>query len=286
MHYIGISGWTYAPWRGVFYHEDLPQRDELAFASRQFRSIEINGTHYALQKPTTFRQWYDVTPKDFVFSVKGSRYITHLRRLKDVEEPLANFFASGVLALNDKLGPFLWQLPPNFKYDHDLIAKFFKLLPPTSAAASLLAKKHTGMVKERAWLRPGPQRALRHCIEVRNESFMVPEFFDLLRKYKIAFVFADTAGKWPYREDLTADFVYIRLHGDVKLYASGYSDSALDHWAERIREWGKGSQPKDAKLLTPKSRATKGGKDVYVYFDNDMKVKAPGDAHRLEERLR
>ena len=285
MNYIGISGWTYAPWRGVFYPEGLPQKQELAFASRQFNSIEINGTHYALQKPSTFRAWHDAVPDDFVFSVKGSRFITHLRRLRDVEEAMANFFASGVLALRKKLGPFLWQLPPNFQYDRQTVSDFLDLLPRNTQAASTLAKKHTGVLKERAYMKASPRQVLRHCLEVRHESFMVPGFFELLRRHNIAFVMADTAGKWPYAEDITADFIYIRLHGDKQIYASGYGDDALDRWASRIRLWMKGSQPRDAKLVSPKSKTPKGAKDIYVYFDNDMKVHAPEDAGNLARRL-
>jgi len=282
---IGISGWTYAPWRGVFYPDDLTQKRELEYASRQFRSIEINGTHYSLQRPTTFRRWYEETPEDFVFSVKGSRYITHIRRLKNVGQPLANFFASGVLTLREKLGPFLWQLPPSLRFDADVLTAFLKLLPPTTTAAAKLARQHDDSLKARADLQPGPRRRLRHCMEVRHESFMVPEFFALLRRYKVAFVFADTAGKWPYAEDLTSDFVYIRLHGDKKIYVSGYTPEALDCWAGRIKSWNRGRQPRDARLVTPRAEATRQKRDVYVYFDNDLKVKAPEDSRELARRL-
>ncbi len=283
---VGISGWTYQGWRGKFYPKNLKHREELAFASRELSSIEINGTHYSLQRSESFRRWREETPRSFVFSVKGSRYITHLRRLKDVEVPLANFFASGVLALREKLGPFLWQLPPSFRFDAKRLEAFLKLLPRTREAAVRLAKKHDERMKGRMWAREGSGRRLRHCLEVRHESFMVPEFFVLLRKYRVAFVFADTAGKWPYAEDLTSDFVYIRLHGDEELYASGYGDKALTDWAKKIRHWQAGGQVQKAVLATPRRLAPKIRKrDVYVYFDNDAKVKAPGDARRLEELL-
>lgn len=285
MNRIGISGWTYAPWRGVFYPDDLAQKNELEYASRQFNSIEVNGTHYALQRPVTFRKWYEQTPEGFVFSIKGSRYITHIRRLKEVEKPLANFFASGVLALREKLGPFLWQIPPSLKFDADILSTFLQLLPRTTEAAAHLARRHDSALKARAHLQPGPDHPLHHCLEVRHDSFMVPEFFDLLRKYKVAFVFADTAGKWPYAEDLTSDFVYIRLHGDQQIYVSGYTQDALDHWAQRIRSWNRGAQPRDAKLVTPRGKATRLKRDVYVYFDNDVKVKAPENARDLARRL-
>ena len=285
MFYIGISGWTYKGWRGVFYPEKLPQKRELEHASREFNSIEINGTHYSLQKPDTFKSWAEQTPKHFIFSIKGSRYITHLKRLKDIETPLANFFASGVLALGEKLGPFLWQLPPSLKFDGERIGRFLKLLPHNTRAAARLAKKHDDRMANRTWTKPGGNRPLRHCVEVRHPSFMVPEFFDLLRKYGAAFVFADTAGKWPYAEDLVADFVYVRLHGDKQLYVSGYTERALRRWASRLRKWAKTSWPRDAKLIAAKRPKTPQIKDVFVYFDNDVKVRAPADAKRLREIL-
>lgn len=285
MVHIGISGWTYAGWRGVFYPEHLPHRQELAYASRHFRSIEVNGTHYALQRPGIFRRWHKETPEQFLFSVKASRYITHLKRLRDIEIPLANFFASGVLALGEKLGPFLWQLPPNLSFDREQLETFLALLPHSTIAAARLARKHDATMKGRAWTRPGPRRRLRHCLEVRHESFLTPEFFALLRRHKVAFVFADTAGKWPYAEDLTGDFAYIRLHGDKELYVSGYTEAALGRWAKRIARWAEGGQPRDARLVTPRNRAKRQKRDIFVYFDNDAKVKAPGDAAALRKIL-
>lgn len=273
---IGISGWTYAPWRGVFYPVGLSHAKELGYASRQFNSIEINGTHYSLQRPEVFRRWYDQTPEGFVFSVKGSRYITHLRRLRDVEIPLANFFASGVLGLEEKLGPFLWQFPPGFRFDADVMNGFLKLLPKTTSRAAKLAARHDEKVHGRSLLKTSGNRRLRHCLEVRHSSFLVPEFFSLLRRYHVAFVFADTAGKWPYAEELTSDFVYVRLHGDRQIYVSGYTAEALQSWADRIRSWRDGEQH------GAKGRArTQGSRDVYVYFDNDVKVRAPFDAREL-----
>lgn len=284
--YTGISGWTYPGWRGVFYPRGLPHRRELEYASRQLRSIEINGTHYSLQRPETFQRWHDETPRRFLFSVKGSRYITHIKRLKNIEKPLANFFASGVLALREKLGPFLWQLPPSLKFDPGHIGVFLSLLPHSTWEAARLARRHDATVTGRAWMKATPRRRLRHCLEVRHESFMVPEFFDLLRRHKVAFVFADTAGKWPYAEDLTAGFAYLRLHGDKKIYVSGYTQKALARWAKRILRWKSGGQPRDAVLVTPRNRARKTPKDVFIYFDNDTKVKAPADAKRLRAMLR
>ena len=225
---IGISGWRYVGWRGKFYPKGLPQHRELEFASGTFNSVEINGSFYSLQRSSSYQRWYSDTPDDFVFSVKGARFITHMKKLRDVETPLANFFASGVLALRGKLGPILWQLPPNFGWDPERLTRFFKMLPRNTAQAAKLAKKHDDKLKTRAWMKIDPAAGpLRYAVEVRHPSFMVPEFFALLRKHKIAFVFADTAKKWPYAEDLTADFVYIRLHGDKELYVSGYNNKAL-----------------------------------------------------------
>jgi uncharacterized protein YecE (DUF72 family) len=263
---IGISGWRYEPWRGVFYPEGLAQHRELEFASRRFPTLEINGTFYSLQRPAHFQDWYDATPPGFLFAVKGSRFISHMKRLKDVEKPLANFFASGIFNLRDKLGPFLWQFPPNFRFDAARLDAFFELLPRDLEAALRLARRRDARVKGRCRLAIDANRPLRHAIEIRHESFLVPEFVELLRRHNVAFVVADTAGKWPFVEDVTADFMYLRLHGDKVLYASGYSDAALELWAERIRAWGR-------------------SRDVYCYFDNDMKVKAPFDALRLMARL-
>lgn len=282
---VGISGWTYPGWRGTFYPEDLRQRCELEYASRQFSSIEINGTHYSLQRPESFLRWRAETPRGFVFSVKGSRYITHIRRLKDVEEPLANFFASGVLALQEKLGPFLWQLPPSFRYDPSTIDSFLALLPRTVEAAARLARRHDAKVDVRTWLDVRVNRRLRHCMEVRHSSFMVPGFFATLRRHRVAFVFADTAGKWPYAEDLTADFAYLRLHGAEELYVSSYGEAALAQWARKIRRWHAGGQVRDAALITSRRLTPRRKRDIYVYFDNDAKVKAPGDARALDRLL-
>jgi uncharacterized protein YecE (DUF72 family) len=212
---IGISGWRYPPWRGgAFYPKGLAQHRELEYASRVLPSIELNGSFYSLQRPENYAAWYDDTPAGFVFSVKGSRYITHMLRLSDVETALANFFASGIANLREKLGPFLWQLPPNFRYDAGKIDRFLGMLPRDTDAASALARRRDAKVKGRARISFGPVRPLRHAMEIRHESFVDPSFIALLRKHGAAFVIADTAGKWPQYEDVTTDFVYIRLHGD------------------------------------------------------------------------
>jgi len=282
---IGISGWRYPPWRGVFYPERLPQRAELAYASRKLSSIEINGSFYSLQRPEFYAQWRDETPDGFVFSVKGGRFITHMLKLRNVEPALANFFASGVANLAEKMGPFLWQLPPMLGYDPGRLASFFDLLPRDTDAAAALARRRNDKVKGRARLAFGANRPLRHCLEVRHASFANPEFVALLREHRIGLVVADTAGRWPYAEDVTADFVYARLHGDKELYVSGYTPKGLARWTERIRRWSCGAAPTDARLFAPDAPPTKGPRDVYVYFDNDAKVKAPRDAMRLARLL-
>jgi len=264
---IGISGWRYAPWRGVFYPEGLAQRRELEYCGRHFPTVEINGSFYSLQRPEYYEQWYRETPAGFVFAVKGSRYITHMLRLANVEKPLANFFASGILALEDKLGPFLWQFPERFRFDPERLDAFFRLLPRTSAQALALARRRDARMTGRARLATGADRPLRHAIEIRHPSFVSDDFVSLLRKSGVGLVVADTAGKWPKLFDVTAPFVYVRLHGDKELYASGYTKRGLDAWAKRIRAWDRA------------------GRDVYVYFDNDMKVKAPFDALSLMRKL-
>jgi len=282
---IGISGWRYEGWRGVFYPEGLAQRRELEYASRAFRSIEINGTFYSLQRPEHFQEWYDATPPDFTFAVKGSRFISHMKRLKDVEKPLANFLASGLFNLREKTGPFLWQFPPNFHFNADKLEAFFELLPRDAQSALALARRRDERVKGRSRLAIDGNRELRHAIEIRHESFLDPAFVALLRKHNVALVVADTAGKWPFVEDVTADFMYIRLHGDKVLYASGYSDRALDLWAERIRAWSTGGERAGGRKICERAPARRASRDVYCYFDNDAKVKAPFDAARLIAKL-
>jgi len=260
---VGISGWRYAPWRGVFYPKGLPQRRELEYASRALPTIEINGSFYSLQKPAYYAAWDRETPKGFVFSVKGSRFITHMLKLKEPERAMARFFGSGLLGLGPKLGPILWQFPQQFPFDEERFRRFLELLPGDAREAEKLSRRHDE-------LQPGGEAResskLRYAVEIRHDSYRDKRFFELLRRRNAALVVADTAGKWPYLEERTAEFMYVRLHGDVELYASGYSDAALDRWAARIRTW--------------KRRG-----DVYCYFDNDAKVKAPFDAMTLMGKL-
>jgi len=282
---IGISGWTYAPWRGTFFPKGLKQKQELAYASRRLNSIEINGTFYSLQRPQSYGDWYAQTPADFVFSVKAPRFITHIRRLKEVETPLANFFASGVLRLSEKLGPLLWQLPPNFAYDPERLEAFFRLLPRTTKEAADLARHHDSHVRHGSWLEMDRNQPLLHALEVRHSSFETPEFIALLRAHDIALVVADTAGKWPALEDLTSNFVYVRLHGAERLYVSGYTPAALDSWAAKIRAWVRGWSSASAHRIAPVPKTATGLRDIYVYFDNDVKTRAPFDAMSLAHRL-
>ena len=283
--FIGISGWRYAPWRGVFYPKTLTQNRELEFASRVLPTIEINGSFYSLQRPESYAAWYAATPPNFVFSVKGNRYITHILRLRDIEKPLANVFASGVFNLREKLGPFLWQFPPSFRYEPEQLEHFLSLLPRNTEAALELARKREPRMKGRARLAIDKNRQVHHAMEIRNASFVDDSFVTLLRKYKVALVVADTAGKWPYQEDVISDFIYLRLHGDKELYASGYTEAALDRWAMRIRAWSTGAEPSDAKRISQMPASQRASRDIYCYFDNDIKVKAPFDAKRLIEKL-
>lgn len=280
---IGISGWRYKPWRDNFYPKGLVQKKELYFASRSVNSIEINGSFYALQTPERYRGWYAEVPKDFVFSVKAPRYITHIRRLDDIEEPLANFFASGIFELKEKLGAILWQFPPSFKFNPEQFRAFLQLLPHSTQAAETFTQTHHSQFRL-------PEQfphhfSLRHAVEIRNISFANESFIALLREFNIAFVIADTAGRWPYAEDITSDFVYMRLHGDTELYNSGYSPEAIEHWYKRINAWRKGTQPRDAKLFG--KRANLGESlDVFCYFDNTDKLWAPKDARELSRLLK
>jgi uncharacterized protein YecE (DUF72 family) len=287
--YIGISGWRYAPWRGTFYPPGLPQRRELEHASSLLSSIEINGSFYSLQRPESYVAWAAQTPPGFVFSVKGPRFITHMKKLTDAATPLANFFASGVLALGPKLGPVLWQLPPMLGFDAARLTRFFDALPRTTTAAAELATAHDERLDDRAWTTTDADRPLRHALEVRHATYVTPELVEVLRRHDVALVVADTAGKWPHLEDVTSDFVYVRLHGDTELYVSGYDDAALDAWAAKVRGWLAGETFVGGPVAAPGSvaglPATRGGRDVYVYFDNDVKVRAPFDAMGLAARV-
>jgi uncharacterized protein YecE (DUF72 family) len=283
---VGISGWRYPGWRGNFYPPGLAQRRELEYAASHFSTLEINGTFYSLQRPESFAQWYHQTPRGFRFAVKGGRYITHFLKLKGIEAPLANFFASGVLLLREKLGPILWQFPPKAAFDTDRFEAFLSLLPRNTTQAAALAQGHDRKLrKDRAWTKADAARPVRHAVEVRSDSFLVPEFIEMLRRHNVSLVVSDAASKWPTAEDVTASFVYIRLHGSRRLYVSGYTDKELDRWAARVRVWSSGSEPRNAHVVSgPSPRAI--GRDVYVYFDNtDVKLRAPIDAANFARRV-
>jgi uncharacterized protein YecE (DUF72 family) len=283
---IGISGWRYAHWRGTFYPPKLPQRAELKFNASVFSSVEINGTFYSLQRPSSFKAWAAATPASFVFSVKGPRLITHMYKLRHSEEALANFFASGLLELGPKLGPILWQFPPQMRFDPERFATFFDQLPRTYEECAQMARLHGPRLNGRATLHLTPDAApktrLRHCVEIRDQSFACPEFIALLRRHDIGLVVADTVG-WPLLFDLTSDFVYCRLHGSQELYASGYDDLALNLWADRVVGWSQGLSREDHRASPAKAKDKP--RYVYVYFDNDAKVRAPFDAQALAAKV-
>jgi uncharacterized protein YecE (DUF72 family) len=276
----------YPPWRGNFYPAGLPQTLELDYASRQFNAIEVNGTFYSLQRPSTFRSWYASSPPGFVFSLKGGRYLTHMRKLKDPRQPLANFFASGLLGLREKLGPILWQFPPFMPFDEDRFTKFFEYLPRDTVELARLGKKHAAFLKKRVYLETDEKRPVRHAVEFRHESFLTERFITLLRKHNIALVVADVASRFPTAEDVTADWVYVRLHGSRKLYVSGYSPREIAAWAAKFRAWHQGVEPPKARRTGGKAAPAATGRDVYAFFDNtDVKLRAPVDARRMAKTL-
>ena len=266
---MGISGWLYPPWRGVFYPKGVRQADELDYAARHVTSIEVNGSFYSLQRPSNWLRWRDAVPPDFVFAVKGPRFITHIKRLGDIDAPMANFFASGLLALGSRLGPVLWQLPPNLGFDEALLDAFLARLPRSHGAAAAIARHRDRRMSGRTSyaLAAPADRELRHAVEVRHPSFETDAWRSLLERHGVASVTADTAGKYPRVDWVTADFAYARLHGEEELYVSGYDAESLDRWADWVR----------ANLAA--------GRDAFVYFDNDVKVRAPFDAMALIERL-
>lgn len=270
--FIGISGWRYKPWRGVFYPKGLVQRNELAFVADRLDSVEINGSFYALQTPASFQRWAREVPEDFVFAVKGGRYLTHILRLKNIQTALPNFFASGLLALGPRLGPILWQLPPTLSFDAGLMRSFLQALPRSTAAAVEVARGHDERLDGRSWLHTDADRPLRHAVEVRHPSFECDEFADLMREQDVGIVVADSAGHFPQIFTVTSDFVYVRLHGAQELYVSGYPDELLHTWADRVVGWLTGDATPDGT-----------SRDVYVYCDNDVKVRAPYDAMRLRD---
>jgi len=260
---VGTSGWRYPRWRGDFYPAGLPQRLELSYLAERTSALEVNATFYGLQRPTTFARWRSEVPAGFVLAVKGSRYVTHVKRTHHARQGLANFLASGVLALGPALGPLLWQLPPTLAFDADDLRAFLDLLPRTTGLAAALAREHDERMAGRALTEAEEDRPLRHVVEPRHESFRDPRCSALLAEHGVGLVVADTAGHYPVLDQVTTDLVYVRLHGSAQLYSGRYSDEALQSWAQRLRGW----------------RAR--GAATYAFFDNDVEGAAPYDAVRL-----
>lgn len=277
---IGMSGWTHDCWRDSFYPKKLSRKEELTYASRKVTSIEVNGTFYALQKPETFQRWYAETPEDFLFAIKAPQFMTHVLRLKEVEEPLSTFLASGLLCLKEKLGPILWQFPPYMTLKDNRFEEFAKILPHTSIQAAALAKNHGVQIQGRTWTETSGNFKMRHAFEFRHPSFMKPEFIEMLRHYGVAVVFADSGKTSPYCEDLTSDFVYLRMHGYGEGFKKGYGTPNLKRLIKKIQTWAAGDQIKDAKTVST-SAPTPGVKDIFVYFDNDETITSPMDAVKL-----
>jgi uncharacterized protein YecE (DUF72 family) len=257
---VGIGGWVFEPWRREFYPKGLPQARELEYASRKVTTIEINATFYRTQKPDSFRKWAAETPDDFVFSLKGPQFATNRRVLAEAGPAIERFFASGLLELKSKLGPVLWQMAPTKKFDPADFAAFLALLPPE------LDGRH-----------------IRHVVEVRHESFVVPSFIELLRKFSVGVAVIDSE-KHPLIADITADFVYARLQRTSEKEKSGYPSRALALWTKRARQWAAGDAPDDLAVLAAASPAS-GARDVFIYLISGAKVRAPAAAMALIDRL-
>lgn len=264
---IGVSGWKYPTWRGDFYPTGLRQVDELTYLAQRMNSAEINGSFYSLKKPELYAGWRDATPEGFRFAVKGGRFITHLKKLIDPGPGLANFFASGPLALGESLGPFLWQLPEALHYDAARTENFLSHLPRTTADASALAQACDRRIVAEPYAQVPATMTLRHALEVRHDSYRDPSFTTMLGEHGVGLVLADTAGRFPQFDQVTTDFVYVRLHGPHRLYFGSYRPGLIRHWADRVDEW------------------TRRGSDVFVYFDNDADGAAPYDAMALAEAV-
>ncbi|MFP4148145.1 MAG: DUF72 domain-containing protein [Nitriliruptoraceae bacterium] len=280
---IGVSGWDYDSWRGSFYPDDLPKRDELGYAGEHFDLIEINATFYRLASPERFAAWRDAVPSGTVLAVKGSRFITHDKKLADVRTPLANLLASGILELGSALGPVLWQLPEQRHFDADRIERFLAALPHDTDHAAELARGHDDRVSDVAY-GPGGNHRMRHVLEVRHPSWLCPEMVAIARRHGVALAISD-ATAWPTTEEVTAGFVYARLHGPGALYASGYSEEQLRSWAGRIARWRAAEEPADAERITDREPPPRKERDVYVAFNNDKDGHAPRDASRLRALL-
>ena len=280
---IGLSGWNYEGWRGDFYPGPLRQSDELAYVGDRFPTVEVNSTFYGLLRPATFSRWYACVPPGFVFALKGSRFITHNKKLANVDAALANFFASGILELDDKLGPILWQLSQHFHFDAQLLDGFLERLPTDTHAAAALARRHDERIEDVGY-GPGAQHRIRHVIEVRHSSWLCAEMAGIARRRGVALAFSHSS-QWPYTEEITAGFVYVRLHGPGRLYASAYGEAALRSWADRLGRWHEAAEPDDADRITSRRAPARKARDVYVYFDNDESGYAPREAAMLRQMV-
>ena len=282
---IGTSGWSYNHWRkNAFYPAGLPQRRELEYLSRRLSTVEINGSFYSLLRPESYAGYRGQVPDGFVFAVKGGQFITHSKKLKDVEVPLANFLASGVLGLEETLGPILWQLP-RMRFDADRVERFLDLLPPDTAAAARLARRHDHRVQGRASFAVERSRRLRHALEVRHPEMLSDPVLLACRRRNVALVFSHNGGEWPYVEEVTAGWCYLRLHGAPKTYGSDYGSDELAVWGERVRLWSQGKEPADAARVSTRLPPQRKSRDVYVYFDNDQSAFAPRNACALQQAL-
>lgn len=257
----GIGGWTYQPWEGTFYPDDLPKKRQLEYASRRLSTIEVNGTYYGTQKPATFAKWASETPDGFVFSLKGNRFVTNRKVLSEAEDSLARFLGSGITELGDRLGPLLWQFAPTKKFDPEDFEGFLKLLPQTQDGI-----------------------ALRHVLEVRHPSFVVPEFADLARKYGVSICYAHHF-TYPEMADVTTDFVYARLQRGDDSIPTAYTPADLDAWAERAKTWAAGGMPGGLPLADETVRIEEKPRDVFVYFIHEGKIRAPQAAQTFIERV-
>jgi len=287
LAWVGISGFSYGGWQGMFYPDDLPKSHWRDFAVSQFNAVELNASFYGTILPKTYAR-YRQAPGDrpFRWAIKGNRFITHRRRLRD-RTSLANFFASGVLELGEAMGPILWQLPPRMNWEPEVLATFLAWLPKDSEAAARFARHHDDNVKEPR-LKGAYEGPLIHVMEVRSRDMIRPEMFEMLAEHEVGFVLTDSAGNWPYVEEITSGVVYCRLHGHQQTYASRYTDDELDWWAERARAWMAGrdwDDPVRATDAAARSGCIGQEHDVYFFFDNDSRGHAPFDARRLAQRL-
>ena len=257
----GIGGWVYEPWRETFYPDGLPKTKELAYAAERLRAIEVNATYYGSQKPATFAKWAASVPDGFVFSLKGSRFVTNRKVLAEAEESMAKFIGQGISELGDRLGPILWQFAPTKKFEPDDFEAFLALLPASVDGI-----------------------ALKHAVEIRNDSFDAPEFIELARRHRVPVVYAHHA-TYPELADVTGDFVYARLQRGKDDNPTCYSEDALDDWAKRLKVWAGGGQPDDLPLAAPESKPEKKPRDVFAYFITEGKSRAPHGAMALQQRV-